>query len=359
MHQLANVDIQIPDEQLAVFSDLSQQDATVVRAEWPQLPLARRRKVCERILDLELDELHVDFARFWRLVLHDSDAVVREIAVRGLTGEPHEDLVGPFVQFVINDPAETVRAAAAAALGSYVLAGELDELDAALAMRAEEALLDVLHKESEPLDLRCRALESIAFSSEVGIRQLIEDAYYAEDEELRVSSLLAMGRSADIRWRGKVCAELHNPSPAMRAEAAYACGELEAVDGMRDLIELIDDEHEAVRLASIFALGRLGGPEASSVLEALAGAPESIESEAAGQALEEMQFFAQADSIPMLNELMEDLQWEDDVWDDLAATLKDPDLDDAWDDDFDSDFSDDDLSDDDDAEHGATSPSRP
>ncbi len=48
-----------------------------------------------------------------------------------------------------------------------------------LRMRAEESLLAVLNNEEEPLEVRRRALESIAYSSEAGVRQLIEDGYYS------------------------------------------------------------------------------------------------------------------------------------------------------------------------------------
>lgn len=350
LYQLGDEQREIPDEHLTVFADLSQADAALVRTRWADVPAARRRWAVRQLLEQYVDELHINLDRFWRIVLHDEDAQVREGAVRGLMGEVFEDLVGSLVQLVVNDPSEDVRTVAASALGAYVLAGELDELDAAPAMRAEEALLDILHNEDEPLDLRCRALESIAFSGEVGVRQLIDEAYYAADEELRVSALVAMGRSADIRWRGKVCAELRNASPAMRAEAAYACGELEAHDGLRDLLELLDDHDETVRLASIFALGRLGGEEARAALQSLAAAPESVESEAAEQALEELQFFAQADSIPLLNELPDDLaDMDEETWSDVADMLDDDlfeDFNAELDRDFGSDLDDDDLDDD-------------
>jgi HEAT repeat protein len=240
-----------------------------------------------------------------------------------------------------------VRAAAATALGSYVLAGELEELDNALAMRAEEALLAVHTDMTVPLEVRRRALEAIAFSGEAGVRQLIEDAYYSPDEPMRVSALFAMGRSADIRWRGLVRAELRNPSPAMRAEAAIACGELEARAALDDLLDLLGDRDENVRLASIFALGRIGGPDASDALEMIAAGDNAVEAEAAEQALEEMQFYAEVNAFPLFDESQdEEEEWDvdpSDEWyemDERALGEYEPD-----DDDLDNDL--DDLDDED------------
>jgi HEAT repeat protein len=181
-------------------------------------------------------------------------------------------------------------------------------------MRVEEALLAVVYNSDEALIVQSRALESIAYSGETGIRQLIEGAYYSPDEELRISALVAMGRSADTRWRGLVRAELQNPSPQMRAEAARACGELEVHQAERELLELIADEDQLVRLAAIFAAGRIGGQRAKQTLRAIANSEETLEAEAADLALEEMLADADHDDIDLFDEDADD-EDDDDSWD--------------------------------------------
>ena len=47
----------------------------------------------------------------------------------------------------------------------------------------------------------------------------------------------------------------------MRARAAFACGELETKSALPDLLELLLDEEQQVRLAAMFALSHIGGPE--------------------------------------------------------------------------------------------------
>ena len=136
-----------------------------------------------------------------------------------------------------------------------------------------------------------------------------------------------MGRSADIRWRRLVRAERRNPSSAMRAAAAVACGELEAKAAVSDLLDLLEDPELPVRLAAIFALGRIGGKEARRALEGIAASDED-EAEAAEVALEEMLFYAGPDAAAL--SLFDENEDEE--------SLDDLDPWDAWPDDDDDDF---------------------
>lgn len=298
--------IQDPDlpslQALVALSDLSRTDQTRVREQWGMIPVARRRQVIRTLVAEAEENLDVQLGRLLRVALADEDAEVRRMAIAGLWEDSEPDLVTLFVQMVYNDAEAPVRAAAAQALGLFVLAGELDELDASLAMRAEEALLGVLQNEYEPAIVRASALESVAFSGEVGIRQLIEDGYYSPQAELRASALVAMGRSADVRWRSIVRAELHNPDAAMRAAAAEACGELEVKSALRGLILLLEDDELAVRIAAITALGRIGDKEGREALRILEESDIPEEAEAAGLALEEMLFYGEGGNMALFDE---------------------------------------------------------
>jgi HEAT repeat protein len=326
---------------LYAFSDLTTQDAEIVRQQWALVDVARRRLVVAGLVELSQEDIDLELGRFLRVAIQDMDAQVRQSAVTGLWDEVATDLVGSLVQLVQSDPDDAVRAAAATGLGGYILAGELDELDAALAMRAEQALLAILNNEEEPLEVRRRALESIAYSGEAGVRQLIEDGYYDGNEAMRISAVFAMGRSADVRWRGLVRAELQSPSAEMRAEAAIASGELGAKSAAEDISALLQDSDERVRLAAIVALGRIGGPVAQDALEAMLLSENAAEAEAADAALEEMQFFDQMDAISFFDEQdEEDEEWARDSDEEWYDELDEVDLG-EYEDDLDDDLIDD------------------
>ncbi len=301
--------------ELSVLSDLGPADVRLLQERWPTIPEERRLHAVRSLVEEAKENLGLFLGDLLRLALTDPNSQIRQLAIQGLWEEISEDLVGPFVQLLLNDLDPAVRAEAAKALGAFVLAGELDELDASVGLRAEEALLSVLRNEEELLAVQSKALESLAFSGETGVRQLIEDAYYSPYEEMNVSALTAMGRSADIRWRGLVQAELRNPSPAMRAAAARACGELEAQAALDDLLNLLTDPDQEVRLAAIFALGRLGGDEAQEALEVMAAGEDELEAQAAAEALEEMDFYGDPQGIPLFDEsLAEPDEWDRDPW---------------------------------------------
>ena len=292
------------------------EQAATVRRTWPTIPVERRREVVRYLVELAKDDVTLAFGRLLRIALADTDSETRRSAIEGLWEETDVTLIGPLVQVLHNDPSKMTRAAAAVALGSYVLAGELDEVDAALAMRAEEALFAIALSGDEDASVRCRALESLAYSGEVGVRQLIEDAYYAPEEEMRVSSLIAMGRSADVRWRNLARAELQNPDAAMRAAAAQACGELETKAALDEITDLLSDDDPEVRIAAILALGRIGGKEARTLLEAVRLSDEPEEVEAADLALEELMFSASAETEAALFEDEDDSleEWDIEPW---------------------------------------------
>ncbi|MCX6045577.1 MAG: HEAT repeat domain-containing protein [Chloroflexi bacterium] len=315
LHRLLHDPNDVTGNDLFAFSDLTRQIAEKVRQDWLNIPVERRRIITRQMVDSAFNDLDWHLSRFLRIALEDQDAEVRLIALEGLAEDTSNDLIGPLLQLMRNDQSTGVRAAAARNLGAYVLAGELDELDAALAMRVEEALLAILSNPNEPLSVQSQALESIAYSGEAGVRQLIEDAYYSPDEEIRVSSLIAMGRSADIHWRNYARAELLNPSPAMRAEAARTCGELETKAAIHELVELIIDEEQTVRLAAIFALGRIGGRDARAALNAISESGKGTEAAAAEEALEEMSFYTDPNATPLYDETEDDSDdWDVEAW---------------------------------------------
>lgn len=272
------------------LSGLDREGAEQVREVWHTLPVDTRREVIMALVDVAESDFEADFGAIFRLALDDPDATVRQAAVEGLWEEEDVRLVPRLASCLREDPAPNVRAAAAALLGQFVLLGELGKIRPTPHQQAYAALLAAWRSADETLEVRRRALESLAYSGEEEVAEIISEAYRHAEEKMRVSAVFAMGRSADERWASIVLGELLSPSPEMRYEAARACGELGLEEAVARLIELVDDVDSEVQEAAIWALGQIGGDEARATLtRCLRSASEAVR-DAAREALRELEF---------------------------------------------------------------------
>jgi HEAT repeat protein len=259
---------------------------------WPTIPVQRRRQVIQELLEISEVNFEVDFNPVFLTALGDEDAEVRTGAVQSLWEYEAPNLIAPLVHLLKADESASVREAAATALGKFIYLRELEEIDLHEANLAEEALLEKIHHPTEDINVRRRAVESVAYSSNPGITEIIETAYYDDNEKMQVSAIFAMGRNADMRWLPRLIGELDNPNAEIRFEAARACGELEARAAVDKLVELIDqDPDQEIQEMAIWALGRIGGDSAREVLEACLENENEALALAAEEALDELNLF--------------------------------------------------------------------
>ena len=203
------------------------------------------------------------------------------------------DLIPSFIYLCKQGQTSRVRSAAATALGRYIYLGELEKIDDTALMVVEQTLLETIRQVDEDVEVIRRAIESIAFSSRTGTEQIIENAYYHEDERMRISAIFSMGRSYNSKWESIVLTELDNANPAIRFEAARACGELEVEAAVGKLIELIAVEADsAVLQNAVWSLGQIGGFKAQETLERLIESPDEAISTVAEEALNELLLFS-------------------------------------------------------------------
>lgn len=255
---------------------------------WPGLPVEQRLKIIGILAEQAEANYELDFNALFRVAVSDADGQVRTVAIEGLWEDEEPALVRPLVQVLRSDPAVSARAAAAASLGRFVLLLDLEELDERYADLVRSSLVDTVGDPEEDLEVRRRAVESIAYWSDPSVADIIAEAYQSDDEAMRVSAVFAMGRSADNTWADTVCAELASENPAMRYEAARAAGELEIKAALPALIRLTSDRDREVQLAAVTSLGQIGGQRAKEVLQRCARSNDEALNLAAEDALAEL-----------------------------------------------------------------------
>ncbi len=285
LEHLLSSDETVSLAELYHLSDMTPEEAERFAAVWSQVNVTKRRRAIRMMVELAEDDVYADFTAAFRQALFDEDADVRAAAIDGLWESESVTLIRPLLHLLRTDPSEQVRARAAAALGRFVLAGELGHLSEERQRTIVEALMSVISDGSLSTELRRRAVESVAFSSDERVRGIIARAYRDPNRKMRVSAVFAMGRSADPCWCEIVEQELESDDPEMRYEAARAAGELGDRRAVDRLIALLADPDPEVRDVAIWALGEIGGTKARRALEALLDHADANVAEAAWEAL--------------------------------------------------------------------------
>ncbi len=271
---LADPSQALPEDRLPLLSDIDAPQVALMANKWTAIPSERRLALIDRLGKLADENFELTFERVNRLAMADPDELVRRAAIRNLWECEDPGLAHLLLAALSDDTSDSVRAAAAGALGQFVYLGEVDEVETGLLSRIEDALLHSATRDADE-GVRLRSLESLGYSSRSEVPDLIDRAFASDDEPQVHSALKAMGRSANNVWQEQVVSQLHSATPMLRAESVRAAGELELQAADQDLIDLTEDADQEVRRAAIWSLAQLGGVRAGETLTRLLEAAEN------------------------------------------------------------------------------------
>ena len=283
----ARMDARTSEKILFGLSGLSASDSDQFEAVWNQMDAGYRRRVLRDLLAFAEANIEMDYRQVGLVGLHDADAAVRETAIELLWEDESLEIMNHLIRIAAEDPSSSVRAAAATALGRFILLGELGDLPEQDTVAAQDIAIRLLQDQNEPVDVRRRALEAIANCSHPIVPGAIEAAYQSDEQLMRISAVYAIGRSCDERWENVVLEALESDDAEMRYEAARAAGELEIAEAVPLLGRLLLDNDREILEVVVWSLGEIGGKEAVRILEALAETAEDSEDDVLMEAIED------------------------------------------------------------------------
>lgn len=271
IEMLTNYDQPFPPGMLRDLSDLTPINLHALKVVWPGIKRQRKISLLEDLETVAESDTLVNFDELAKMALLDEDPAVRVLSIRLLWECEEAKLIPVFTEMMLSDPAEDVRAAAASALGKFVLLGELETIPDNLRIANVQNLLDVVSGEDLSM-VRRRALESLGFSSNPKVTELIEKSAKQEDPQWITSALYAMARSADDRWTPFILKHLESPDGEVEFEAIRAAGELGIEDARDTLFDLLDQttDDEDLRYALIWSLSQIGGENVKRKFEDMA-----------------------------------------------------------------------------------------
>ena len=312
-----------PRRYLNQFSDMGTDELEAIQDAWPRVGLSRKLSLLEGLESLAEEDTLVSFDEFARPLLHDPDASVRVHALRLLRESTDMKLASPILVLLKHDPDVNVRAEAADFLSYFVALGELEEIPWEAYSQVQAGLLESARGEDET-HVKRNALESLGFSSNEEVIQLIESALSRRDSEWQASALVAIGRSADERWEEEVLLGMADADTRVRLAAVQAAGNLALKSARTMLLRMLEEEDDDdVTGAIIWSLSQIGGEDVRTYLENLLDQTEDDEqAEYLEEALDNLAFTEDLDRFELmtfnpdeLDELEdddEDLEDEDD-----------------------------------------------
>jgi HEAT repeat protein len=273
--------------QLAKMSGRSGQQLAEFMADWSAMPLTERRRVARALVQLAEENVELDYNDLFLRLLEDADPQVRTHAIEGLWEDERPSTADALIGVARSDD-EAVRATALKALGRFAYRIALGELNAPVAARVREAIIESAAPPM-PLAVRRRAVEAVGYvPDDEAVPGIIREAYRSENPGLRASAVRAMGFTCDVTWLNTVLREMESEDPEMRFEAAQAAGQIEDERAVPLLVRAARDHDHEVRLAAVAALGAIGGQAAREALLGLLRSGDDVLREAADAALEEL-----------------------------------------------------------------------
>jgi len=286
---LGNSSKPLSSSKLAKLSNLNPEELGFLKRVWATIEPKRRRQVVSRLVELAENDFELNFDSIFKNCLGDQDAEVRSKAIEGLWENEEPSLINPLINLLGQDSSEKVQAAAATALGKFIMLAEHKKLRSCHVSKVCQALLTAIGDKSKPIEVKRRALEAASPISLPQVERAITEAYQSHNAKLRISSIYAMGKSCNPSWLPILLKELGSADTEIRYEAAGACGELGEEEAAPRLIKLVNDLDIELQLAAIRALGKIGGTEAKNCLEqCLDDSSEAIQ-QAAEQALHKLE----------------------------------------------------------------------
>lgn len=278
LEELRTDDESMPSPALIVgLSGLSSAQIQELAPVWEGLSHSYRRILMQMLVDAAVSNFELDFRPIGFATLQSAEADVRQAAIELLWEDESIDLLEQLVYLAQQDDVADVRAEAVKALGRFILLGEMGDLAETIAREIQDIVLRIIGNSNEDVLVRRFAVESIANCTRDGVPQVIAEAYRNTDSDMRLSAIIAMGRSYDNRWESEILEELSNPDEDTRIAAIRSAGELQLSEGVGQIIKNIRDGEREEQEVAIWSLGEIGGKEAVRVLESLQEGAEDAE----------------------------------------------------------------------------------
>ncbi len=277
-HLLKGEDASTSETLLYGLSDLSESYIEEIRPVWQNLEAGYKQLLMQILIDEMESHFDLNYDALGLLGIEDTESLVRRASVEILGESESLRVMRRLFQLLKLEKVSAVKAETARVLGHFILLDEVGDIKEGATREIRHFVESLYQDKSQSVDVRARALEAIANSSESVVEVYIKDSYRSDDDELKLASVVAMGRSADRQqWESIILNELMYGRGDIQIEAARATGELQIGEAIPHLMKLFEEDDIEAQTIIIWALGEIGNREATRYLERIAEIAEENE----------------------------------------------------------------------------------
>jgi predicted transcriptional regulator with HTH domain len=242
-----------------------------------------------------------DYSDELSVLIKDKDEKIRDKAVLCLWEYPATHFLNELIRIAKNDESNHVRCNALITLGRYIYEGSMKPYDLSLNNdinsngeisvqnynRTKEFLLSVHLSDKKSMDERRYALESLSFSQEKEIINLIEKAYTHKELAMKLSAINSMGRNESPKWQDILLKEIKSNNKSIQLASIQAAGQRRLIEAGEDLLKLSYSKDKEILMKTMRALGQTGWGDAFDRLYELSGSDDEEIQQTANEAMEE------------------------------------------------------------------------
>jgi len=257
------------------LSDIGAKEESELKHIWNELSSIYKHTLLTALTNASETNIEFNYSPIGQLALTDDDSsLVREAAIDLLWEDESVELFTRLLNLAQTDQSTAVRAKALVSIGRFILLGEYDNMPKSLVKQAIDLSYSLHIDESQPIEIRRRALEALSNSSYLKKDTLIRNAYNSGHHLLKVSAIFAMGRTCDDKWQDILVDELESDDNELVYEAVRACGEIQLETSVSQLRNLVISDDREIQTMAIWALGEIGGKQSIEILSLLQDATE-------------------------------------------------------------------------------------
>ena len=284
INNISDDNIPYKHSDLIHISSINKKQLEVFFKTWKGISKTRKIDLLKKFILLSEENVELDYSQIFIRFLTDEEPEINQLSLEGLWEYEGREIIDPVISLLDKIHSVEVRISAISLLGIYIM----HALDKKIIKRDADKIINqlkLIFKNEKDINIRKKVLEAISPYGDEEINIFINQTYKSNNIEFKKSAIFSMGQTYNEKWLPKILSELDSINPCIRFEAVNAYAKLCNSNNISPIVKLIKDNDHEIRIATLNAIGVIGGETSIKFLETISNKSNSSLSKAANEIL--------------------------------------------------------------------------